>query len=298
MKDKIRKSKHHYIYVLLIILAVAAFQLLTSEEDPDLKAHDNGDLTVDFIDVGQAEAILITTSEGKTMLIDGGDNSDENHMVDYLNKQGITRLDILVGTHPHADHIGGLDAVIRNFEIGEFYMPKVAHTTKTFEDVLLAVKEKGLTIKTAKAGVTLGLDHRMSVEMLAPVNDTYSNLNDYSAVIRLKYGTMTFLFTGDAEKISEYEMLEEGYPLNAVVLNLGHHGSNTSTTDEFLAAVNPKYAVISSGTDNKYGHPDPDIIEKLEDDMIAYFNTQTDGTIRAITNGQDIEWITEKQQVR
>lgn len=288
------KNKRHYIYIVLIIIAVAVFQLLTDENDPDLQAHDNGDLTVDFIDVGQAEAILITTSEGKTMLIDAGDNSDEDDIVDFLNKKGIKKLDIVIGTHPHADHIGGLDAVIHNFKIGEFYMPKVSHTTKTFEDVLLAVKEKGLTIKTAKAGVTLGLDHRMSVEMVAPVKDSYSDLNNYSAVVRLKYGTMTFLFTGDAEKISEDEMVAEGYPLNAVVLNLGHHGSNTSTTDEFLAAVNPKYAVISSGKDNKYGHPDKDIIQKLEDNNIEYFNTQTDGTITAVTNGQDIEWHTEK----
>lgn len=288
------KDKRQYIYIVLIIIAVAIFQLLTSEDDPDLQAHHSGDLTVDFIDVGQAEAILITTSEGNTMLIDAGDNSDEDYMVEFLNKKGIKKLDFVIGTHPHADHIGGLDSVIRNFEIGQIYMPKVAHTTKTFEDVLLAVKEKGLKIMTAKAGVTLGLDDRMQIEMMGPVSDSYSNLNDYSAVIRLKYGTMTFLFTGDAEKISEHEMIEEGYPLNAVVLNLGHHGSNTSTTDEFLAAVNPKYAVISSGKDNKYGHPDKDIIQKLEDNNIEYFNTQTDGTITATTNGKDIEWVTEK----
>ncbi len=288
------KDKRQYIYILLIIIAVALFQLVTSEEESDLQAHDKGDLTVDFIDVGQAEAILITTSEGKTMLIDAGDNSDEDDMVDFLNKKGIGKLDYVIGTHPHADHIGGLDAVIRNFDIGEIYMPKVSHTTKTFEDVLLAVKDKGLKIKAAKAGVSLELDHKVDIQMVGPVSDSYNNINDYSAVIRLKYGTMTFLFTGDAEKASEDDMLESGYPLSAHVLNLGHHGSNTSTTDEFLAAVNPKYAVISSGKDNKYGHPDKDIIQKLEDNNIIYFNTQTDGTITAITDGKDIEWVTEK----
>lgn len=287
-------NKRHYIYTLFIILAIAAFQLLTSEDQLDLKVHDNGDLTVDFIDVGQAEAILITTSEGNTMLIDGGDNSDEDYMVEYLKGKGIKKLDFVIGTHPHADHIGGLDAVIRNFEIGEIYMPKVAHNTQTFEDVLGAVKDKGLTIRAAKAGLTLGLDYRMNVQMLGPVKEDYTNLNDHSAVIRLKYGTMTFLFTGDAEQQSEEDMIAEGYPLNAVVLKLGHHGSNTSTTDEFLAAVSPKYAVISSGKDNKYNHPDQDIIKKLEDNNIQYFNTQTHGTITAVTNGQDIKWITQR----
>ena len=286
------RDKYKYIY-LILIAAVLIFQLLTNEDDPGLKAYDNEDLIVDFIDVGQGDSILVTTSEGKTMLIDAGDNSEEKRMVDYLNEKGIKKLDVVVGTHPHADHIGGLDAVIRNFEIGEIYMPKVAHATKTFEDVLIAVKEKGHTIKTAKAGVIIGLDPITNIEMLAPVSDSYENLNNYSAVIRLKYGSMTFLFTGDAEKISEYEMLEEGYPLNSVVLNLGHHGSTTSTTDEFLEAVNPSYAVISSGKDNKYGHPHKEIIKKLEDNNIKYYNTQINGTITAITNGQDLKWVTE-----
>ncbi|HHX59387.1 MAG TPA: MBL fold metallo-hydrolase [Epulopiscium sp.] len=289
------KDKRYYIY-LLLIAAVVIFQLMTSKEAPDMQPHDGRELIVDFIDVGQGDAILITTPDGNTMLIDAGDNSQEEHMVSFLHKKGIKKIDFVIGTHPHADHIGGLDAVIRNFDIGEIYMPKIAHTTKTFEDVLIAIKERGHTIKTAKAGVTLDLDKTMNVQMLGPVSNSYTDINDYSAVVKLKYGKMTFLFTGDAEKTSEYEMIEKGYPLDSVVLKVGHHGSDTSTTDEFLEAVNPKYAVISSQKDNKYGHPHKDIIKKLEDNNIIYFDTQRHGTTTAITNGQEIEWITEVKQ--
>lgn len=286
------KNKRKYIYysVLAIILL---YQLLSNYNKVDIKTEYNGKLTVDFIDVGQGDAILVKSPEGLTMLIDAGDNSEEERMIQYLQDKGIQRLDYVIGTHPHADHIGGLDKVIHNFDIGEIYMPKVSHTTKTFEDVLLAVKEKGYKIKTAKAGVNLDLGEGVKIQMVAPLSGSYSNTNDYSAVIRLSYGETSFLFTGDAEKTSEYEMMDGNYPIKSTVLKVGHHGSITSTTDKFLKSVNPTYGVIFSQKDNSYEHPSKEVVKRLEDANVIIYNTQRDGTIIAVTDGKNIEWTKE-----
>ena len=289
------KNKRKYIYYLVAAI-ILLFQLLSNynnNKNLDIKAEINGKLTVDFIDVGQGDAILVRSPQGLAMLIDAGDNTEEDRMVQFLQDKGIKKLDYVIGTHPHADHIGGLDKVIRTFDIGQIYMPKKAHTTKTFKDVLLAVKEKGYKIQTAKAGVTLDLGEGVEVQMVAPVRDTYEDMNDYSAVIRLSYGDTSFLFTGDAEKISEDQMLDGKYPLQSTVLKVGHHGSITSTTDEFLKAVSPTFGVISSQKDNSYGHPHKEIIKKLEKENVTYYDTQDHGTVTAITDGETIEWITK-----
>ncbi len=287
------KDKRKYIYYF-IALTIILFQLVTNYNESEIKTKvSSGELTVDFIDVGQGDAILVESPEGLTMLIDAGDNSEEQRIVDYLEDKGVERLDYVIGTHPHADHIGGLDAVINQFDIGEIYMPRKSHTTKTFKDVLLAAKEKGHKIKTAKAGVVLNLGEAVHVEMVAPVSDSYSNLNDYSAVVRVAYGETSFLFTGDAEKASEDEMIGGTYPIDAGVLKLGHHGSNTSTTDEFLQAVNPEFAIVSCKKDNTYGHPNKEVMKKLKEAGIKIYSTAEDGTIIAMTDGKNIEWTTE-----
>ncbi|SFE01093.1 Metallo-beta-lactamase superfamily protein [Thermoanaerobacter thermohydrosulfuricus] len=166
----------------------------------------SGKLTVTYIDVGQGDSIFIQTPSGKTMLIDAGVPEIGSRVVDYIKSRGINKIDILIGTHPHADHIGGIPAVIENFQIGKFYMPKVTTTTKTFEDVLKAAKAKGLSINVAKAGVVLDLGNEVKAQMLAPNSTYYDDLNNYSAVIKITYGNTAFLFTGDAEKESEQEM--------------------------------------------------------------------------------------------
>jgi competence protein ComEC len=220
-------------------------------------------------------------------LIDAGNNDKATLVVNYLKKQGINKIDILIGTHPDADHIGGLDAVIDNFDIGKIYMPKVQSNTKTFEDVLLAIQRKGLKVTTAKAGVTLDWESDTNVEMIAPVAQ-YSDTNDMSAVIHLTYGQTSFLFTGDAESKSEKDMIDSKINLKSDVLLVGHHGSNSSSSQAFLDAVKPTYAVIQVGKSNNYGHPTDEVLKRLTDRGIKTYRTDEQGNIIFTTNGKDI----------
>lgn len=250
-------------------------------------------LKVHYIDVGQGDSILIQTPNGKNMLIDAGTNESTSKVTAYLSRLGITQLDIIAGTHPHEDHIGGMDAVINMFRVGKVYMPKVTATTQTYEDVITALKNKGLSITTPASGTTVDLDPAVKLEILAPNNSTYDDLNNYSIVFKLTYGNKSFLFTGDAQALSESEMLSKGYNLSADVLKVGHHGSNTSTSDAFLNAVNPKYAVISVGKDNVYGHPAQNTLQKLGAKGITTYRTDLNGTIVATSDGQNISFSCE-----
>lgn len=165
-------------------------------------------------------------------------------LVEYLKQQGILRLDYVVATHPHEDHIGGMDVAIRSFPVGKVYMPRAATTTRTFEDLLLAIKQKGLKITEAKAGVRIDVGPGAEAVILAPNGSGYEDLNNYSAVIKITFRATSFLLTGDAVAESEGQMLAKRYNLKADVLKVGHHGSSSSTTPAFLNAVGPKFAVI------------------------------------------------------
>lgn len=245
------------------------------------------ELKVHFIDVGQGASQLIIGPTGKTILIDAGNNDKEDLVVEYLKKQKVKKIDILIGTHPDADHVGGLDAVIDNFEIGKIYMPKVQANTKTFEAVLLAIQKKGLKVATAKAGLTLDWESDVIVKMIAPVSQ-YDDSNEMSAVIHLTFGSTSFLLTGDAEAESEKDMISSNADLRADVMMIGHHGSNSSTTQAFLNAVRPTYAVIQVGKDNKYGHPTSDVLARINEKGIKIYRNDDQGNIIFTTNGKDI----------
>lgn len=195
----------------------------------------------------------------------------------------------MVATHPHEDHIGGLDTVIRTFKVGAVYMPGATSTTRTFEDFLAATNASGAKRVQAKAGVALNLGSEVRAQFVAPVGSGYDDLNDWSAVLRLTYGKTVFLFAGDAEAISEGQMLNTNQPLQATVLKVGHHGSDSSTTPQFLKAVAPKYAVISVGKGNDYGHPTPETLARLASAGVQVYRTDEAGTIIATSDGEVVK---------
>ncbi|NLN14940.1 MAG: MBL fold metallo-hydrolase [Tissierellia bacterium] len=283
------------LIILLLTLSLSACEHIEINYIEDYigeEAFIEGQLIVHYIDIGQGDAIFIqerNTDSTYNMLIDAGNNWDGEFLVEYLQNEGVERLDYVIGTHPHADHIGGLDDIIEAFPIGTIIMPRVPANTRTFEEVLEAIANKGLRVTSPKPGMTYSLGEA-EFEILAPNSDSYSSLNDYSIVNRLDFGNTSFIFTGDAERASEYEILEV-FPeesLRADVLKLGHHGSSSSTTDEFLAVVDPQYAVISCGLDNSYGHPHWEVIEKLEMENIEILRTDEMGSIIITSDGEDL----------
>jgi competence protein ComEC len=245
---------------------------------------------VHFLDVGQADSILIQLPNGQVMLIDGGNNGDGNNIMNYMRSRNISTIDYLIATHPHADHIGGLPAIINGTNIGEIYMPRVSHTTQTFERLLTAIENKGLQINTARAGVNILSIPDLQIDIIAPVRDNYSNLNDHSAVIKIVYGNTSFLFMGDAEALSEGHITTD---VSADVLKVGHHGSRTSTTQTFLNKVSPTFAVISVGSGNSYGHPTDEVLNRLNNANVKIYRTDLQGTIVFTSDGNTITVNTE-----
>lgn len=235
-------------------------------------------LKIYFIDVGQADSTLVIDND-KTMLIDAGTNDQGENVVQFLKNKGITKIDYLIGTHPHEDHIGGLDNVIDTFDIGTIYMPKVQTNTKTFESVLDSISNKGLKITTPNVNDIFKLSDA-ECQIMSTVNDE-SNLNLSSIVIRMTYGEQSYLFMGDAEKENEQT---RNWP-QTNVLKVGHHGSDTSTTKNFLSQVKPEIAIISVGKDNSYGHPKQIVLDKLSNIGAEIYRTDTSGTILVTSNG-------------
>ncbi len=251
---------------------------------------------VHFVDVGQGDGAVVVC-DGKTLVIDGGPSESGAKMVDYLqNTLHVSTIQAVVATHPHVDHIGGLSDVIRAFRVKKLYSPVDAYEAGPFEAMRRTAGDKKLKITVPQAGQRFSLG-RAKVEFLAPLG-IYDNVNDISLVVKVTYGQTTFLFTGDAERPSEYDMADSGEDLSATVLKVGHHGSNTSTSYVFLRRVMPTYAVISCGRDNAYGHPHEEVLSRLNDAGAAVYRTDESGTIVCRSDGAKVTVRTEKGKKR
>ena len=247
---------------------------------------------VHFIDVGQGDSILIKSGE-LTMLIDAGEIKSGETVTNYLKNIGVSKLEYLIGTHPHTDHIGGLSSIIQAFDVKTIIMPKVENTTKTFDELLDLIKEKGLKITSPVVGQEYALD-KATFKILAPAKK-YKDINDNSVVIRLSHGENDFLFTGDIENKAEKDILDNTKNLDAEVLKAAHHGSNSSSTSKFLKTVKPKYAVICVGEDNQYKHPHPKTIKRIESVGALIYRTDLNGSIVFKSDGSNITITTTKK---
>lgn len=251
------------------------------------------EISVHFIDVGQADSIFIDYGE-VDVLIDGGNNADGELVVNYLKSLGTDDIELIVATHPHEDHIGGLDTVINYFDIEKIIKPDLAENTQTNKDFEIAISNKNIPVENPGQGETIEFGELKFI-VLSDKTKIYNDTNNFSIVLKMVYGDTSFLFTGDAESDVERDILQSGLDIKADVLKVGHHGSASSTTASFLKKVSPDYAVISVGIDNSYGHPDSITINRLNLHDIATMQTKDMGTIVFNSNGTDLIFTTNKE---
>jgi competence protein ComEC len=280
-------------YLLMIFLTILVLNLIIGCNLFNNSLNKNNQLEVDkmivhYIDVGQGDSILIQVNN-KNLLIDSGPKSDKKKLINYLSALNLEKLDYVIATHPHEDHIGNMSDVIDDYNVQNFYAPKVQSTTKTFEKMIESLKSKNLKINVIKKGTdSINLGENTKVTVFSPSKDSYEDLNNYSPVIKIEYGKTSFLFTGDAQKDVEKEILASNEDISADVLKVGHHGSSTSTTKEFLNKVHPLIGVISVGQDNTYNHPNNDTLKHLKENKINTYRTDKDGTVILSSDGSNI----------
>ena len=268
--------------------------------DGNVVQNVEGEAKIWYLDVGQADSMLLQLPNGNDwdyVLIDAGTGQTEEALVSWLQEQGVTDIAAVIATHPHEDHIGGMDAVLEAIPVESLYMPEVKEsltpTTRCYEQMLDAAEAQQVQAVKGQSGVTVYGEDGVKLELVGPEpQKEYDDLNEYSLVAKLTVGEKSFLFTGDSSEQAEADMIEAGEDLKADVLKIGHHGSSTATTEAFLQAVNPQVAVISCGIDNSYGHPHEETMQRLQEKALTIYRTDEDGTILATCDGTSIEWQT------
>ncbi len=271
----------------LIIIAALYWQRGYDNSGSGTTTYVNGELEIHYIDIGQGDATLIKYGS-HAMLIDAGENDMGTQVQNYLISQNVSSLDYIIGTHPHSDHIGGMDVIIYKFDCDVVMMPDVANDTKTYRDVISAMKSKNYTNTVPVVGDTYQFgDAQFTI--LAP-SKTYDDYNNNSIAIILQYGDRKFLFTGDAEEEAEADIVNTGINIDCDVYQVGHHGSKTSSSTKLLNAASPAYAVISCAEGNSYGHPHAKTLNEFRYRGIKVFRTDEQGTIVCTTDGTTIKW--------
>ena len=283
-RDMIKLNWIHYLQIIALLI-LASSSIAASSEN----------LTAHFIDVGQGDSELIQFA-GKNILIDGGEQEMGGKVESYLRDHGVTSLDLMVATHPHDDHVGGLITILKDFPINQVLDSGQAHTTQTFSTYLNLIDQKNIPFETAQQGQTIDLDPAIKIEVLSPPSTLFQDdLNQNSIVLKITYNKVSFLLMGDAGVEAEESLLSSGYDLNSDILKVGHHGSSSSSSPTFLRMVTPTSSIIEVGENNDYGHPTTKTLSALQDIGSEIYRTDTNGDITITTDGESYTVTSEKQ---
>ena len=279
-------------YIILILLLSSFFYTFFSYVQKNFFQVSNHNLQFHFIDVGQGDSSLIITPKGKTILIDAGDEAHAKKVLSYVREQGIEKLDLVIATHPDADHIGGMDKVIKNFDIDVFAMPDVSAKTNQYKQIQRELKAKKMKTTRLYQGDEVQIDDDIDFEILSPVKGKkYDDTNEYSIVAKIVYKDTSFILMGDATMENEVDIINNVLDIDIDVLKLGHHGSSTSSSDYFITKTSPKIAIISCGKNNKYGHPHQEVMRVLKKHGVTPYRTDEMGDIVITSDGKEIKYI-------